>query len=240
MLQLVRALGKRVKKRRPPAALDREAIARAYLQGQGLEIGALHNPLQVPATAKVTYVDRLPLAELRRHYPELAALALVPVEVIDDGERLARFGDASQDFVIANHFLEHCRDPIGTLLNLFRVLKPGGVLYLAVPDKRFTFDRDRPVTPLEHLRHDHAVGPNGCQRHHFEEWTRLVNHVHDAEAAASEIERLMRMEYSIHYHVWTQSEFVEFLQAMRDRLSFEVELFLKQGIEMIVVLRKSL
>ena len=43
----------------------------------------------------------------------------VPVGCIDDGERLGKIADASQDFVIANHFLEHCQDPILALLNIF-------------------------------------------------------------------------------------------------------------------------
>ena len=62
-------------------------------------------------------------------------------------ESLATIPDGSQDFVIADHFIEHCQDPISALTIHFRVLKTGGILYMAVPDKRFTFDKDRPVTP---------------------------------------------------------------------------------------------
>jgi ubiquinone/menaquinone biosynthesis C-methylase UbiE len=68
--------------------------------------------------------------ELRTHYAELAEYELVAPDVIDDGERLAAFGDESQDFVIANHFIEHCEDPIEAVTNALRVLKPGGILYL--------------------------------------------------------------------------------------------------------------
>ena len=68
---------------------------------------------------------------------------------MDDAERLASLGDASQDFVVANHFLEHTEDPIGTMENVLRVIKPGGIAYLAVPDKRFTFDVSRDVTQIE-------------------------------------------------------------------------------------------
>ena len=62
------------------------------------------------------------------------------MDVIDNGETLQTLPDARQDFVVANHFLEHCQDPIGTIVNHFRVLKPGGVLFMAVPDKRWSFD----------------------------------------------------------------------------------------------------
>ncbi len=64
--------------------------------------------------------------------------------MIDDGEHLASIGDESVDFVVANHFIEHCRDPIGALTTLLRVVRPGGVVFMAVPDKRQTFDRARP------------------------------------------------------------------------------------------------
>src|SRR5262245_50309382 len=93
--------------------LDRETIANLYLSGEGIEIGALHNPLPLPPSARVRYVDRMDLAELRKQYPELGSKKLVPVDIVDEGERLGRVPDASQQFVIANHFLEHCQDPIG-------------------------------------------------------------------------------------------------------------------------------
>jgi SAM-dependent methyltransferase len=132
----------------------RRRIAKRYLSGEGIEIGALHNPLPVPRSARVRYVDRLPVSELRAQYPELEQEPLVQVDILDDGERLAMIADSSIDFVIANHFLEHTQDPVGTLLNAFRVLRPEGILYLAVPDKRHTFDRDRAVTPLGHVLRD--------------------------------------------------------------------------------------
>jgi predicted SAM-dependent methyltransferase len=56
------------------------------------------------------------------------------VDVVDDDERVSTIGDATQDLVIANHFLEHYEDPLGALGIMIRVLRPGGVLYLAVPD----------------------------------------------------------------------------------------------------------
>ena len=131
---------------------------------------ALHRPLWVPRAAQVSYLDRFSTEELYRQYPRLTAHKLVPVDIVDDGERLARLADGSQDFVIANHFLEHCQDPIGTLLHFFRVLRNEGILFLSVPDKRYTFDRDRPVTPLKHLLADHQDGAELTRREHVAEY----------------------------------------------------------------------
>lgn len=226
----------------PPLSitLDRYAIAANYLKGEGIEIGALHLPLAVPPTAHVRYVDRMTAPELRTHYPELSAVNLVDVDIIDDGERLTTIATESQDFVIANHFLEHCQDPIATIKNLLRVIRVGGILYMAIPDKRFTFDRDRPVTSIDHLLRDHAEGPAWSKRQHFEEWTRLVNKVTDEEQVQQQTAYLLTIDYSVHYHVWTQVEILEFLIMLRQRfdLAFDIEVTMKNEFEYIVVLRK--
>jgi SAM-dependent methyltransferase len=227
--------------RRPPFIRRRERIARRYLSGVGIEIGGLNAPLKVPNSAQVRYVDRAPVADLRKQYPELDGQPLVETDIIDDGERLATIADASEDFVIANHFLEHCRDPIGALANMFRVLASGGVLYLAVPDKRFTFDHRRPVTTAEHLLEHAEKGPELDRRAHYEEWVRLVDGMSDEREVASRVEELMDKDYSIHYHVWTQAEIFELLHLLRGRIDadFDVELALRNEHENIFVLRKS-
>ncbi len=221
-----------------PVPRNRREIAGRYLRGTGIEIGALHNALDVPRSAHVRYVDHLPVDELRRHYPELEAEPLVDVDILDDGQRLSTIDDESQDFVIANHFLEHCEDPLGALSNMIRVLRPGGVLYLAVPDKRYTFDVDRPVTPTDHLLRDHREGPEGSRRAHYEEWSRLVDRAEDPEAHAT---ALLERGYSIHFHAWTQTELLAVLGAAAEELDldFDIELMLKNGHEVIFVLRRN-
>ena len=142
----------------------RRNIASQYLSGEGIEVGALHAPLEVPPGVKVHYVDRMPVSELRKQYPELAAVNVVEADIVDNGETLSSIADNSWDFVIANHMIEHCQNPIGTLENFLRVLKPGGLVYMGVPDKRYTFDIDRPLTSLDHLIRDYKEGP---------EWSKL-------------------------------------------------------------------
>ena len=217
----------------------RSALARAYLRGSGLEIGALNKPLKVPRGVRVAYVDRMDRAGLAAQYGEIPAERLVPVDIVDDGERLATVADGSQDFVIANHFLEHCEDPIGALLHHTRVLRPGGVLFLAIPDKRHTFDHDRPVTPLAHLIADHKHGPTTSRQDHLEEWAMLVDRV-PTERLAERVALLDRLNYSIHYHVWTPTEVVELVVWLRRErgVPIEIDLFVQRADEMVLVLRK--
>lgn len=221
--------------------LSREGIAERYLTGDGIEIGALHNPLKVPAAAKVKYLDRMPSEMLRKHYPELDGMPLVSVDVIDDGENLATVSDLSLDFVIANHFIEHCQNPIKAVTNMLRVLRDNGVLYLSIPDKRYTFDRARPVTAMDHIIRDYYEGPEKSRKSTFEEWVRFVNDIKDETMAEKKVAYLMGIDYSIHYHAWTEIEMMELIVFLRKNLGipFVVELIFKNDIEVIMILRKG-
>jgi SAM-dependent methyltransferase len=218
----------------------RRRLAAQYLTGVGVEIGALHIPLRVPSKASVQYVDRFQVEELRRHYPELDIYDLVAPDIIDDGETLSTVATGSMDFVIANHMIEHCEDPIGTLKNMLRVLKPGGVIYMAVPDCRFTFDRDREPTLLGHLLSDHAHGPAGSRRRHYKEWAEHVSHAQGEEIPLRAAE-LEREAYSIHYHIFTPDNFLELLVHCRTELAMplQVEAVERNDHEFIVILSRS-
>ena len=195
--------------------LDRESIARIYIKGKGIEIGALHSPLRLSKSAKVQYLDRMLIPELRKQYPELNSKNLVPIDIIDDGEKLSKIADATQDFVIANHFLEHCQNPIGAIENMLRVLKKDGILYFSIPDKRYSFDKDRPVTSIDHLLRDYSDGTDCSKRQHFEEWAKYVGMIKDANEREKQVRSLMHSDYSIHYHAWTQTEIIELILIMK-------------------------
>ena len=220
--------------------LRRRRLATRYLRGNGIEVGALHQPLKVPSAATVRYVDRMTVDDLREHYPELAHAPLVPVDIVDDGETLASQPDASADFIIANHFIEHTQNPLGTLANHLRVLRPGGILYMAVPDRHRTFDVDRSATALQHLVQDYSDGPEGSRSEHFAEWARFVDRV-PADQVAARAQELERQDYSIHFHVWTVDEFSEVLvyAQKEQRLPFRVEELRENQLEFIAVLRHT-
>jgi glycosyltransferase involved in cell wall biosynthesis/SAM-dependent methyltransferase len=202
--------------------IDRKLLSSAFINGKGIEIGALHNPLSVAPGVEVKYLDHLGKTDLYEHYPELRGHDLVEVDIIDNGETLKNVADGSQDFTIANHFIEHCEDPILALKNIFRVLKTRGVLYMAVPDKRFTFDIDREETSMSHLWEDHLEGAQKSRKMHYYEWAKFVERHNGTlpKEASNEtiIERasyLERQKYSIHFHVWGCQSFVKFLEELR-------------------------
>jgi len=49
---------------------------------------------------------------------------------------------------------------------------------------------------------------------------------------------LIDMKYSIHFHVWSAPELLELVQALRRIVQFELELFLRNGMESLIILRK--
>lgn len=229
----------------PPPALRemRRELAADLLHGDGLEIGALHFPVVLPAGVSVRYVDRLSVLDLRAHYPELEDEDLVPVDVVDDGEQLSTIDAESVDFIIANHFLEHCEDPIGTIATHLSKLSPGGALFYAVPDKRYTFDFRRPSTPLEHVLADHEDSGRRSRGDHYLEWARLVypedEGPPDEQTARAHAANLDATRYSIHFHVWTQADLLELMLACHARLGqFDIEAVRRFGIENLIVMRK--
>lgn len=234
----------------PPTYFNARAeFAARLLQGAGLEIGPLHQPLAMPPHARVKYVDRMRTDELRHEYAELADWDLTEVDIVDDGETLATIPAESQDFIVANHFLEHCEDPIGTIATHLGKLKPGGILFYTVPDKRYTFDFRRSVTSLEHIVRDADQGPEWSRSDHYREWCRFVHgkestgtaeQANSADWIKGKARELEEARYSIHMHVWTQAEFLQLILTCRDRFgeAFDIDAAAKVGIEFIVVLRK--
>lgn len=217
----------------------RTYLAKQYLSGEGIEIGALHLPLVTPRSANVKYVDRMTVKELRQHYPELKAYSMVHIDIIDDGEKLEHIVSESQDFVIANHFLEHCINPIGALKNFFRVLKKKGILFLAVPDKRLTFDVDRPITKLEHLLKDYK-NDSSLQREHYKEWVQFCEKKISGKDIDKRIDTLIRDKYSIHFHIWTYWELFELLFYIKQNLNidYDIKEFVFNDYESIFILKK--
>jgi hypothetical protein len=118
------------------------------------------------------------------------------------------------------------------------VPKQGGVIFMAVPDKRETFDRDREITTIDHVLRDHHEGPQISRAQHYEEWARDVDHADDVQSHA---QALREESYSIHFHVWTPGAFRDLLEHARtaEQMPFVIEEVVQNGFEFIVVLRKT-
>lgn len=135
----------------------RNRLAKQYLKGSGIEIGALHKPTKVSLSTKVKYVDYKTTEENLAQYPELQNENIVETDIVDDAFVLSKLDAESQDFFIANHVLEHSPNPIGTLKTWLSKVRTDGCLLFSVPIADRCFDKGRPVTPLEHMIEDYIL-----------------------------------------------------------------------------------
>ena len=217
----------------------RAKVATQYLRGDGIEIGALGSPLQLPPGTHRHYVDRMSKADLLREYPEMAGRKLVEVDLIDNGETLECLPERSVDFIVANHFMEHCQDFLGTLKTHAGKLLPGGTLFYAIPNREFTFDRKRPNTPFEHLVQDHQAGSHLSREAHYLEWARMVEGL-EGEAAVDRARLLDQSDYSVHFHAWDARALFLCLGMSIDFLGLPIQVahFELNGHEVICVIQQ--
>lgn len=217
--------------RRP---LRRLALARHLIGAQsGVEIGGLNHPLLPgwPIWPRPLFVDRYDTATLRERYPELAGQPIVDVALVADAHKLP-FRDETQDFIIANHVIEHMENVFANLKDYHRILRPGGKLYAALPDWTHSWDRPRERTTYDHLLTEY-LRPETVRANryaHYVDWTRAFAGTHHTDIAADDEARihaharhLMDIDNSIHFHVWRGSDFVAHIAQMSRDLDFGFE-----------------
>lgn len=177
----------------------RARLARA-LRGRGLEIGALHLPLKVPDAVEVVYADILTPEDIDRLFPG----SRYP-DIVSDCTNFTTVADNTFDFVVANHVLEHVTDPIGAVTEWHRILKDGGILFLGLPDKRYTFDHARRRTPLKHVIDDYCsnIDPKLKDLEHVIDCARNVERLRPGTAEWKVyIEESHAAGVAVHKHVW--------------------------------------
>lgn len=135
------------------------------------------------------------------------------------------FHDHSLDYVLASHVLEHVANPVAALAEWYRVVRPGGLLYLVVPDRRFTWDQPRPLTSVDHLLADYVGGTTAHDPTHIDDfafgidWSRFdpATPPEDIPARRAEFARGLREtiargeDINIHFHTFEPANLREFL-----------------------------
>lgn len=186
------------------------------LSGCGVEIGAFEHPAPVPPRCTVRYLDVLTPKQAKEIFPEIDETKLVPIDLLVDLDRsgLAEIPSATQQFVIACHVIEHVANPGRLVAEMVRVLRPGGHLVIAAPDRDYTFDRNRPLTPLATLQTYYEQGRPQITP---EDYRDVLTYVHPAIAEQSEPARAAFLanahQRREHLSVWTSDTFREFLLA---------------------------
>lgn len=176
----------------------------------------MHNPTAVHAGCTVEYFDVVTREEAMKLFPEVPpeSFRIDPKYVGDvDKIGLSIIGDEEFDFAILNHVIEHVANPIRLVGELFRVVKRGGHVVLACPDKNYTFDKNRELTPFEHLLEEYAAGVSEVTDDHYLDFLRGA---HPQLAALPPDQVRVHIEHvkrrREHAHVWDSRRFRDFLE----------------------------
>ena len=120
------------------------------LEKQGLEIGPLHKPIIPKKGTGVLYADHLPTEKLRDKYRNSERVSNDQIQDVDIVVGASGLKDAVGSrrfhYVLASHVIEHVPNPLGWFNDIYGFMEPGGILSLAIPDKRYCFDRLRGLT----------------------------------------------------------------------------------------------
>lgn len=201
-----------------PLPLDRDPramlVARVAPDALGLEIGAHARPVE---GLTPYYTDAVAdFAGTAGRVDFLADACALPL------------ADGTLDYLCSSHVLEHLPDPLAALHEWHRVLRPGGWLYLVVPDQRFTFDHPRATTSSAHLLEDFVHGRTAATSlEHVDEfiyqtdWSLLHPEVSVAERPAYQLAACSRylddlrkgLPIDIHFHTFTPDSLRELLHA---------------------------
>jgi SAM-dependent methyltransferase len=194
-----------------PACMNKGA---KWLQGVGIEIGAHNLPIE---DISPIYIDR---------FSEFAGTKCV-VDVISDASLLP-FRENSLDYIASSHLFEHLPNPIITFCGWYRCLKAEGVIYMVVPDRRFTFDHGRKRTALSHLISDFENNTTNCDATHIDDF---INNgdlsILKPDLAVSDFPKFREehrigyynavnagREINIHFHVFEKEDILELINFM--------------------------
>lgn len=242
-------------------------------QLKGLEIGPLTVPLVTKGELKdqgeVFYLDHMPTEGLREKYaddPSVDVEKIVPVDfVCRDGNIVEATLGNTFDYVVASHVIEHTPNFLRFLANVHAILKPGGRCILVIPDKRFTFDLNRPVTtfgdvlekflteaksPSISSVYDHFAMATHANGHNL--WHGIVDTADScllisekfAHNAANLVHKKSKY-FDVHVNIFTPQSCVEILRKaiLHDLIFFELEQFRDTQvgqIEFMLALKKPL
>lgn len=237
----------------------------------GLEIGPSLRPVVAKREGfQVEIVDHLSKEELTEKYAAMGldTSAIEEVDYIWDGRSYCELTGKSSyyDYIVASHVIEHTPDLIAFLKDCSAMLKEGGILSLAVPDKRYTLDHFRTVTTvaevIDQYLHKDSLGTVGtlceyalhvCKRGGRTAWAKELDSVipkkyesvHDLEFARRLYHDATEKPefHDIHQHIFTPSSFRLLMAELRELELTDFGIFLFHptvSSEFVVQLKKQL
>ncbi len=213
----------------------------AYLmcRGRGLEIGALYKPFDLDA--EMVYLDMQSTESLQQQYAKDPRVGtILQVQLVWKANTYPFIDNDAFDFVINSHVLEHVPNPGRQMQEWLRIVRPGGLVYMIVPDKRFCFDRRRQLTEIEYLlgiyRQDLDVVP-------IERYRDFLTGTQGEDGIVRDIseefaQHCHSVQSSIHVHTFTAESLLEFARQLASLVPFDIIYHQAQGLHIHLVLQK--
>ena len=177
-----------------------------FAVGTGIEVGPGNNPHVKPSDkVAVSYLEDVEKDAwlARYHLPQgQESDELWKNYLVGDARDLEVAGDASLDFIYSSHVFEHLMNPLGTLANWSRKLKPGGSVLAIVPDCRYCFDLRQEPSTLAEIEQEFTDSQWSPTRAKYEKWC-LETEV------SGDPDKLFNRNYSIHFHYYTPDVFAQ-------------------------------
>ncbi len=199
-----------------------------------LEIGPFYNPVMKGDNVK--YFDVLNYEEL----VERAKVHSYPVENVPFIHFVEPKGDLSIvneqfDAVVSSHNIEHQPDLVDHLQKVEKILKPGGLYFCMIPDKRYCFDHFMAETTIadiisrheSHLKthylksvveHRALTTHNDPPRHwdgdHGDRYSPEISHL--IKEALKEFKEANGNYIDVHAHFFTPDRFSEIMRQLND------------------------
>ncbi|WP_347156795.1 class I SAM-dependent methyltransferase [Pontibacter chitinilyticus] len=133
----------------------------------------------------------------------------VGTQYISEATNLQMTANETYDFLLSSNCLEHIANPLQAVEEWSRVVRKNGLLLLALPNKAFNFDHNRPITTFEHLLDDYNNKVGEDDLTHFDEIMRLHDLSLDPAAGTPEQFRQRSLKNlqnrALHHHVFSIS-----------------------------------
>jgi SAM-dependent methyltransferase len=118
---------------------------------------------------------------------------------------LSMIASDAYDFLLSSHMIEHTSNPIRVLLEWTRIVRPGGLQLMIVPNKELIFDHRRTTTTLQHMIDDFAAKRDENDLTHLNESVELNDYSmmsFDQETFESRAKNNLETR-CIHHHTFT-------------------------------------
>lgn len=208
-------------------------LVEKFCQGKGIEIGPGWTPY---CTERETiFIDRF---DHRATQPQ-------PLDILADAAQLPLL-EATAQFILSSHCLEHCPNPLGVLYEWKRTLCDNGILFLILPHGERTFDRGRELTPLKHIIEDYKNDTDISDSTHWEEFSRfsIPQYKHTWLERARREDGSLNFEWiagrgHLHYHVWNQINLADLVHHAGFDILYAMEELPERSDSFLVIARKG-